>query len=263
MEAGMFRLVVVLVLVFVSVPVAWSQDVEEPNVAFFYPLVTRRPVIEREYEFRVNHEKGSTGRLTELRGALEFPILPRWQIELEIPLVFRSPRDGSSTGGVGDLTLENKFLVYRSLDYPAQVAAGFEARLPSGSERRQLGGEAAIEPFLTAGMAVGDFDLLAEAAYEVNVNAHVPGPQEQQLTAATAVGYRVSRWYTPLLELTTRTLLRGNEHATLLHRTEVSLTPGLNVRPLPATTFALGIELPVTHAREFDYALRARFIREF
>jgi hypothetical protein len=263
MEAGMFRLIVALLLVFTSVPIAWSQEVEIPNVVFFYPLSTRRPVIERELEFRVNYEKGSADRLTEVRGAVEFPVLPRWQIELEIPVVFRSPHDAPWTGGVGDLTVENKFLLYRSLDYPAQVAAGFEARLPSGSERRGLGGEAALEPFLTAGIAVGDFDLLAEIAYEFNINAHVPGPQEQQLTAGTAVGYRMSRWFTPLLELTTRTLTRGDERSTWLHRTEVSLTPGLNLRPLPATTFALGIELPVTHAREFDYALRARLIREF
>ena len=259
----MSRLIVVLVLVLVCAPIAWAQDVEDPNVAFFYPLLTRRPVIERELEFRVNHEKGAAGRLTELRSAVEFPVLPRWQIELEIPLVFRSPRDARSLGGVGDLTVENKFLVYRSLDYPAQVAAGFEARLPSGSERRGLGGEAALEPFLTGGIAIGDIDVLAEVAYELNINAHVPGPEEQQLTAGTAVGYRVSRCYTPLLELTTRTVTRGEETSALLHRMQVSLTPGLNLRLWPATTFALGIELPVTHARAFDYALRARFIREF
>jgi len=39
--------------------------------------------------------------------------------------------------------------------------------------------------------------------------------------------------------------------------------PGFNVRPWPETAFAVGIELPVTHVREFDYALRARFIRDF
>jgi len=38
---------------------------------------------------------------------------------------------------------------------------------------------------------------------------------------------------------------------------------GFNVRPWPETTFAVGIELPVTHVRAFDYALRARFIRDF
>ena len=49
----------------------------------------------------------------------------------------------------------------------------------------------------------------------------------------------------------------------LFHATQVSLTPGFNVRPWPETTFAVGIELPVTHARQFDYTLRTRFIREF
>jgi len=56
---------------------------------------------------------------------------------------------------------------------------------------------------------------------------------------------------------------RGAEDDPLFQATQVSLTPGFNVRPWPETTFAVGIELPVTHVREFDYALRARFIRDF
>src|SRR3989442_4090625 len=186
MEAGMSRLIVVLVLVFVSAPIASAQDVEDPNVAFFYPLLTRRPVSARELEFRVNHEKGAAGRLTELRSAVEFPVLPRWQIELEIPLVFRSPRDARSLGGVGDLTVENKFLVYRSLDYPAQVAAGFEARLPSGSERRGLGGEAGPQPFFDRRNGLRRNYAPRRLPHELKNKPPVPRPAAQQPTARPA-----------------------------------------------------------------------------
>ncbi len=147
-----------------------------------------------------------------------------------------------------------------------QIAAGFETRFPTGSERRGLGGEATIEPFVTAAIALRDFDLIGEIVYEVNINAHVKGPQEQQLTAAAAMAYRWSRWFSPLLELRTTTRTRGadeTDNVRLLHRPVVSLMPGFNVRPVPRSTLALGIELPVTDARTFDHALRVRFIREF
>jgi len=40
-------------------------------VSYFYPLRTRRPVIERELELRVQHEKTRAGRTTEAAAALE------------------------------------------------------------------------------------------------------------------------------------------------------------------------------------------------
>src|SRR6059058_551194 len=123
---------VIVFIVFVAAglaaPVVCAQGTDDVYGEFVYPLVTRRPFLDREFELRVDHEKGPAGRVTELRGSLEIPVLPRWQ-----------------------------------------VAAGFEIRLPTGSERRGLGGEAAIEPFLTAGIAFGAFDFMAEIAYDVNI----------------------------------------------------------------------------------------------
>jgi len=254
---------IVFIVALLTAPVVWAEGTDDVYGEFIYPLVTRRPFLDREFELRVDHEKGAAGRVTDLRGSLEIPVLPRWRVGLEVPLLFTDPRDQRSMGGVGDLTLENKFLLYKFGQRPGQVAAGFEMRLPTGSERRGLGGEAAIEPFLTAGIAFGAFDFIAEIAYDVNLNANVPGPNRQELTAGVSAGYRLSRWFLPLLEVTTRTVTRGGDDDPLFHATQVSLTPGFNVRPWPETTFAVGIELPVTQARAFDYALRARFIREF
>jgi Putative MetA-pathway of phenol degradation len=239
---------------------AWDDP---PGISFFYPLLTRRPVIERELEFTVDHEKGVGGRVTEARAAIEWPILPRWQVELEVPLIFLQERERTAQSGFGDLEIQSKVLVFDSIDPPALVAIGVEGRLPSGSERRGLGGEAAIEPFVAAGVALGPFDLLAQVAYEWNLNSHVHGPREQELTAGAALGWRVHRKFTPLVELTTVTQTRGDNEEGLRGRTQVYVTPGFNVRPLPGTTFRLGIELPVTDARKFDYALRSGFVIEF
>lgn len=258
--------VLLFVLVLGPVASAGAADEEEFNLEFFYPLVTRRPVIERELEFKVAHTKGREGRETEATAALEFPILPRWQIELEIPLAFRDPHEGPAEGGIGDLALENKFLLFKSLEHRALVAVGFETRFPTGSDRRGLGGEAAIEPFAAAGIVLGGFDLLAEVAYEFNLNAHVRGEREQQLTAGLAAGYPLGRHFTPSLEVTTVTRARGTDDEDgprLRGRTQIYLTPGFNVRPLPRTTLRFGIQLPVTDAKQFDYALRAGAVWEF
>ena len=253
-------LLFVLPLVLAANPACAQDGVQ--NVAFFYPLRTRRPVIERELEVRVEHAKGR-GHTTEAAAALELPILPRWQVEIEVPLVFQDPKNGEAQGGVGDLSVENKVMVWQSLDWLSQVAVGVEARLPTGAERRGLGGEAAIEPFVSGGIALGDFDVLAAVAYEFNVNAHVPGPNEQELTASAAVGWRVSQRFTPLLELVTVTRTRAAADDELGHRTRVSLVPGFNARVLPRSTFRFGVELPLTRARATDYTLLGGFVKEF
>jgi hypothetical protein len=255
----------VIALLLLSTLPAAAAD-EEPNIEFFYPVVTRRPVIERELELNVRHEKGRDGRQTVTAGAIEMPLLPWWQLEVEVPLVFTDPRDGTSAGGFGDLAVQNKFQLWKSVEHQALVAGGFELTLPSGSARRGLGGQAAVEPFLTAGIALGPFDVLGDLAYGWNLNSHIKGQREQEVTASLAVGYRVSRWFTPFLELNTVTQTSGStaEGAPKLRdRVQFYLTPGFNVHPLPGVTFRTGLQLPVSSARQFDYTLHSALVWEF
>ena len=253
-------LLLVVPLIVIPRP-ARAQDFQ--NVSFFYPLRTRRPVIERELEFRVEHAKGADGRSTEAAAALEFPIMPRWQVELEIPFVFTDPRDGTSQGGIGDVSLETKVAVWQSLDWLSQIAVGLEGRFPTGSERRGLGGEASVEPFVTGGIALGDFDLLASVAYEFNLNANVAGPNEQELTASAAAAWRVTRVFAPLIELVTVTRTRAAPDDDLRGKTRVTIIPGFNAKLLPGSTLRFGVEFPLTRARTADYTLLGGFVKEF
>jgi hypothetical protein len=254
-----------LVLISVALPIPRAFAQEEPTLEFFYPVVTRRPVIERELELRTRYEKGRDGREAEIAGAVEWPILPRWQIELEVPFVVTDPGDGPSMAGFGDLAIESKFLLWQSTEQRLLVSGGFELTLPSGSESRGLGGEFDVEPFLAAGIALGPFDLLGSVAYEWNLNANVEGHREQEFSASAALAYPMSRWFTPFLEIDTVTRTTGprEDEDRLVGRVQVYLTPGFNVRPLPGMTFRAGVELPVTSAREFDYAVHAGLVWEF
>src|SRR5258708_19041044 len=94
-------LLLVLPLVLAARPARAQDGIQ--NVAFFYPLRTRRPVVERELEVRVEHAKGRDGRATDAAAALEPPILPRWQAEIEGPLVVQAPNVADDQGGVDHL----------------------------------------------------------------------------------------------------------------------------------------------------------------
>jgi len=243
---------------------------EEPNISFFYPLVTRRPLTERELEFKLNHTKGLDARETEAALAVEWPILPRLQFEVEVPFVVVDPNEGKAVAGFSDIELQAKLQVFKSVQHRALVAFGLEYKLPSGSRARGLGGEHAIEPFLTAGMAIGPFDLIGEVAYEWVLNG-AERPREQEFSASLAVAYPASRWFIPLLELVTVTQTRGpagiereggGEEA-LRHKTQVYLIPGFNMRPRPGMTLRVGVQVPVTTAKSFDYQFLSAVDIEF
>jgi hypothetical protein len=121
----------------------------EPRVL----LPDRHPATRHRARTRVQLEqsKNREGRESELSAAVEWPVLPRWQIELEVPFVINFPSDGATTGGPGDREIENKLLLYRSVEGRILVSAGFATTVPSGSEphpgglaRRSLRGEPSL-----------------------------------------------------------------------------------------------------------------------
>jgi len=253
-----------LVTVLLRLPVgpAYAQS----PVDFFHPLVTRRAVIEREIEVQLRHEESRAGREIAAPFAVDFPLLPRWKVELEIPVIFTEPNARASAGGLGDIGLENKFQLVNSVEHQMLLSAGFDIRAPSGSAKRGLGGNVAVTPFVAAGVKLGRFDVQAEAGYSWIFATQGSGEDAQQVAAGLAVGSAVRRWLTPFVEATTISRVRGAERdngVKVLGRPQVYLTPGLNLDLFPRATWLLGVQLPVTPARMFDYQLRAGLVWEF
>ncbi len=237
---------------------ATGDDTAPLNLDDFFPLVTRRPVLERELEVRVSETKSRDGRETRIAPAVAMPIVTWWQLTLEMPVVFTDPRRGDAAGGAGDLELESKFLLFTSTDSRTQLSTGLSLTLPTGSEQRDLGGQTAVEPFLSAGTVRGRSYLVAEIAYGWSLNDAGPHPKGQTLTAGLAAGYAVRPWLIPLLELTTVTRVQGALPPGARDRRgrpQLYIAPGVNVQLLREVTLGIGIQLPVTSARTFDYAL--------
>jgi hypothetical protein len=105
------------------------------------------------------------------------------------------------------------------------VTLGLETKLPTGSESKGTGVEATLEPFLAAGKAFGAFVVQASVAYEFGLKK----PREQEFEAGGPVAYRLSRWFTPLLEVKVTPVTKGDADGSLLNRAQVSILPGLNV----------------------------------
>ena len=73
-----------------------------------------------------------------------------------------------------------------------------------------------------------------------------------------AAGYAVRPWLIPLVELTTVTRVEGSPQPGNRDRRgqpQLYITPGVNAQLLRELTLGLGIQLPLTSARTFDYTL--------
>jgi hypothetical protein len=247
-------------------PAARAQDVEELDVQLFDPLVTRSPVPERELEIEVDYEKSREGRELETEVELSWRFGRALSVSLGVPVVYLSPRDGSDVAGIGDLTLDGKYRVFQSVEHAALAAVGLELGLPTGSERRGLGGSTALTPYLTAGIGLRWIDLIGEVAYTWIVDGTDSGLQSLQVNLAAA--YTGWRRVTPLLELNLVTQTRGadrpeEDEPDLVGRTQVYLTPGI-VFDLPRrTSLRGGVQIPLTSAKEFDYRIIAIVNWEF
>ena len=252
-----------VLLLFLVTP-AFAED-EDKGFDFIYPLTLRRPVFETLLDLTVSHEKLRRERETELAAELELRVLPWWQVSLEIPALIVDPGKGATFGGLGDIGIENSFRLFKSTDHRAQVTGGFAVRLPSGSKSRGLGGETAIEPFVAGGIILGDFHLLADVAYQWTVNAPGGGERKQEMSGGLAVGYEIAERFLPLLEFKTISMVRGESEdgPKLRRKGQIYLTPGFNLKLFEETTLRFGVQLPVAHAREFDYSVHMGLSVEF
>jgi len=264
--------VVSLVLLILGVPPPAlanqsEKKVETEEVSLAPTLITEGAVPATEVEGTFTFSKSTTERAYGLAlSSLQYAPVPSFGIKLAIPTFVLDPRGSEPTvAGIGDVSL---MLKYAGLLLPAQqlaLAGGVVLTFPTGSERRGLGGQFAVAPFLAAGKGLGPFSLQADVAYrwrldrpraiepEEEGDEAVRPHKEHGLTANLTATYSPLKWLAVLLELNSVTLLHPGEP--LSKRVQLYLTPGLNVEPAEGWNLRAGIHLPVTSAREVDYSL--------
>jgi len=60
-------------------------------VDYTHTLFVRRPLMEQEVETQVGYRSGKRGREADATTALDVRLLPRWQIELALPVLYLDP----------------------------------------------------------------------------------------------------------------------------------------------------------------------------
>jgi hypothetical protein len=102
-------------------------------------------------------------------AAVAAPMAAQVPLDAFFPLLTRRPV-------IGDVELESKVILFASADRRALVTAGLALTLPTGSERRGLGGESVIEPFAAVGLVAADLLIVSDVGYAMMV----AGPARDQ-----------------------------------------------------------------------------------
>ncbi|MBI2218174.1 MAG: transporter [Candidatus Rokubacteria bacterium] len=250
-----------------------SDRAEE--VALPPTLVTEGATPATELEATFTTSKSSTERGYGFGfSSIQYAPVPSFGLKLVVPFAVRDPRDTEPTvGGIGDISLMAKYAPVILPAHQFALSGGLTLTFPTGSERRELGGELAVAPFLAAGKAFGPFSLQADAAYSWQVNApRSVEPEEEgeprvRPDKAQSVNANLTATYSPverldlLLEMNSVMVVKGDEE--LKERVQLYLTPGVSVAPAEGWNLRAGVQLPVTSAKEFDYNVIVILTKEF
>lgn len=227
---------------------------------FRRPLVTTKAFPEDEALLLPEFTQGDGMRewVTEL--SVERRVGPRGQVELALPFTVRDVTDGATTGGVGDIAVAYKHVLYADAPSLSIVSASLDVSLPSGDRDRGLGdGTVSFEPSLLAGKVL----------YHVVAQGQIRGvaPVDEQ-RADRGVRYRLAlsyplsplrRAWVPTIEVEVLQDVTAKQH-------HLFLTPevykGLTKRGHVAV--AVGAQIPVAGDGDpFDYRILAFLLWEY
>ena len=186
-------------------------------------------------------------------------------LKLVVPFAVIEPRDaGPTVAGPGDVQFIAKYTPVVSREHFFALGGAIKLTLPSGSESRGLGGTLELAPGLLAGKAwrLGDTILALQADTFYGWQLDRPAPvetesgsaspdREQRLTANLTTAVAAIRWLTAILEVNTVTVIAGDPG--LRGRVQMYLTPGASLEPGARWSFRVGVQVPLTSARDHDY----------
>jgi len=253
------------------------------------------------YRFeRISDRAAASSALThknEVSLALSLAATEWLGLSVEMPYQFLSirPADGSSSTQVdnlGDLTAEGFVTLLRDPVRRLAVAAGLDIGVPTGSVRDGTGGQWTLTQFVNAGVMLGPIQLLAD----VNCMAELrslpdAGPRKQELMLNLGVAYPVAgSWILPFLTLNGAYAFSGPSE--IRHRGQLYLSFGARIGPAavagasgtdepPADaksaagqessadpwwkrlSLAIGPQIPLTSAREFEWGITTALKLDF
>jgi len=191
--------------------------------------------------------------------SVERRIGPRGQVELVLPIVVDDPRGEATEGGVGDLALSYKHVLYASLQRMTIASASLELVVPSGDRDDGLGdGTVKLEPSLHFGKQIEPF------VFQGQIKGLAPIDEDRadrgvryRLAASYPLGPLRRDWW-PSLEFEALQNVTADEESYLL-------TPQVYkaIRKRGHVAVALGVQVPVGGHYPFDYRVAAFLLWEY
>ncbi len=228
---------------------------------FRRPLVTTKAYPEDELLLIPEFTKGRNGErdwVTEV--SLEHRVGPRGEVEIAVPFVVHDVTDGATTGGIGDLGLAYKQVLYADLPSLTIASVGLDLSVPTGDRDRHLGdGTVTFQPSLLAGKQI----------YNLVIQGQILGiaPLDKN-RADRGVSYRFAFSYplsdlksawVPTLETEVLQNVTAQEHNFFL---TPEIYKGITKRGHVAV--ALGAQIPVAGGPDpFDYRVLAFLLWDY
>lgn len=214
------------------------------------PLYTTKAFPEDEYVISATFEQDGLDSLT-IDFFYEKRFGARNQWEVVVPYILQERPRGPSgkpewDGGLGDIALAVKRVLYHKLESGTILSAAAEVILPTGDEDEGFGsGTTVVEPFVAVGQAVaGDYVLQVQAGGAVPMDGNKANEElfGRAVFGRTWMRDGYGRAWSPMVGLlASKELIDGAEtHWDIAPQLQVSLSTRQHVR------LGLGARIPLT-----------------
>jgi mono/diheme cytochrome c family protein len=215
---------------------------------FPHPLITSKAFPEQHITVGGRFGRNGTN-ISEYMGTLDYRVNGLTSIAIMARALSITPNIGPTESGLGDTVLSVNRVLGFSTQYRTSASANLGLTLPTGNDRRGLGdGAFVFEPGLRAG--VDWKQVVVQVAGAVAVPAGTSNSSSQ-----ANVDVAIGRYFlptprvqiTPMIELNTTTRLSGSSSG----ETQSAILPLLRVKWM-RWAVGIGVQLPITDARDFD-----------
>jgi len=182
----------------------------------------------------------------------EYAFHRAFSVEVEFPFQSINPDMGGSFSNTGNLNVSLKFANFAFEKEGLLLGYGVEFGLPTGNDAKAIGSDHLIhiEPFLNIALKKDRVEAVAFTIFGVPTNQHVGEEIETDFEYNFSLLYHVAPQLQSILELNGETILSGEKSMNV-----TMLSPGVKFLPLkttPELIIGIGIQVPLTHEKEFD-----------
>lgn len=229
-----------------------------PQIGVAHPIITESPVPETAIKLLYAYaDPGDGGAEHALAASLEYALATTFSLELTVPYAVFDPVDGGPFGRLDNVELAAKWATYRYADHGLIPAAGLAVGLPTGRDERGVGSDhvVGLEPFARLGYVRGPFDVVATVNLAIPLNQTADERDEEDFALAynLAIFYRLRPDVQALVELHGESIF-GDDAS---DAQAFYVSPGVTFQPFSdkSINLGVGVSLPLTDDRDFDYAV--------